>query len=135
MREGGLLRTTPVLMRDGRTQYRTERFDPTSGQWKLDALLRYTGEPVVTSPEQTLGKLYRWVTELGERLLKWVEAVEGGPSAPRERPDSIEAPVETTRNFVLTLILAAKVGHVLALAAWAGTYVAYLRIKHLVGFH
>lgn len=134
MREGGLHRTTPVRMQDGRTQYLTERFDPATGQWKPTVLLRAGGVPVVTSPEQTLGKLYRWLTELGEPLLKWVERVEGGPTAPRERPDSIEAPVETTRNLVLTLLVPAKVGHVLVFAVWAGTYVAYLRIKRLVGF-
>jgi hypothetical protein len=111
--------TTPYVRKDGRTLY-------------------YTGGSsvsVITSPEQALGKWYRRVTDWVEKLLKWVERVEGGPSAPRERPDNIEAPVETTRNIVLTLRVMVKGGHVLVLLVGAGMYVAYLRIKHLFGVH
>jgi hypothetical protein len=117
----GLVRrtTTPYARKDGRTLYYT------SG----------SGVSVVSSPEQALGKWYRRVTDWAEKLLKWVERVEGGPSAPRERPDNIEAPVETTRNIVLTVRVMVKAGHVLVLLVWAGIYVAYLRIKLLVGLH
>jgi len=117
----GLIRrvTTPWERDDGRTLYYT------SGG----------GVSAVTLPGQTLGKWYGRMADWGERLLKWVERAEGGPSAPRQRPDIIEDPVETTRNIVLTGRVIAKAGHVLVLLVWAGAYVAYLRIKLLVGVH
>ena len=93
-----------------------------------------SGVSVVASPEQTLGEWHEWATDLAEKLLNCVERVEGGPSAPRQWPDTVEAPVETTRNIVLTLRAMAKAGHALVLPVWAGAC-AYLRIKHLVGFH
>ena len=94
-----------------------------------------SGGPVVASPEQMLSEWYEAVTDLAEKLFKGIERLEGGPSAPRQWSDTVEAPVETTRNIVLTLRVMAKAGHVLVLPTWAVASVAYLRIKHLVGFH
>jgi hypothetical protein len=82
-----------------------------------------------------LSEWYEAVTDLAEKLFKGIERLEGGPSAPRQWSDTVEAPVETTRNIVLTLRVMAKAGHVLVLPTWAVASVAYLRIKHLVGFH
>jgi hypothetical protein len=116
----GLVRrtTTPYVWNDGRISYYAS-----NGSTR-----------VVTSPGP-LGEWYSRANAWGEKLLKFVEAMEGGPSSPRERPDIIEAPVETTRNVVLTVRLVAKVGHVLVLAVWAGGYIAWERIKLLDGSH
>ena len=116
----GLIRRapTPYVRNDGRTSYYTSR-----------------GVSVVTSPEQVLGEWYGRSIECGERILKWVEHVEGGPGGSREPPDNLEDPVATTRNIVLTVRVMAKAGHIVVLVLWACIYVTYLRIKYMLGFH
>ena len=113
-----LRRTTPYVI-NGRTAYYT------SGR----------GVSVVTSPG-LLPEWYGRVNDWGEKLLNFIERMEGGPFAPRERPDNMdEAIVETTKRAILALRLTVKVGHVLLLGFWAIGYLVYERIKQLGGSH
>jgi hypothetical protein len=114
---GLVRRTTPYVRNDGRMAYYV------SGR----------GVRVVTSPGDPVAELYRRVSEWGEKLLNILERVEGGPTGPRELPDNLEDPIQTTKQVVLALGLMAKAGRVLVLAFWACMYLVWQRFKQLGG--
>lgn len=115
-----LERTTAFTMPDGRMLYYAGG----------------AGGVIVVLPPGRLAEWYQWVNDWGEKLIDFVEKLEGGPYGPQEQKDLADHTIlETPARVVQVLNLVRKAGRVVVLAMYAIVYLIYLRIKHLLGSH